>query len=564
MNRFYTVFILVAASLGFIVSGCGDEDGFGADSTAELSVPQQVVFPETPLKSSRSQTVVLENTGTGPLNIRKVNIQENDNDQHVELKPGNKWIDQATTIPAGESKTIEVTFAPKNTAAIEGKLKIRSNALNAKSNGWIVVDLVTPELGPKIASRSVVNFSNVAPGSSKTKSLKVQNVGTAPLTFDDILLETPDGADFELKYPNHSSDGSGLPLQRLAPRSSLQMDIVFSPSDTSSAVNAILFKTNDPVSPMYKVDLRGNGNSACLETSLRDKLAFGDVQVGESETKTRTITNCSSSSDLVIQTLNLTETGGGSFELQNTPDGLPSLNVAPGETIRFSMAFTPQEKKSFEGNLRVKSNDPVNEVMNISLEGTGVTGDDDVVDCGDGNVVRVDNIPDMRRNQIEDNCKIKVFPEKTNFSGGVVNVETTRLLEGTLGSEPTTVDTSEQPINVYGVHYDRVDARQEAEVAVGRITFDNEVIGLIHGSQMLYKTNKQLNICEQFNLGTTDRTYCESENTKYPTFGKDEFRYYAFEKGEMERSAIIGPKTIKFDVRTKANADNARVITKAD
>ena len=541
----------VAALLVLSGLGCADEDNIGSGSVAELVAPESIVFSETPLETTQTRSVILSNGGSAPLEIRKLAIKESDEDELTELSPGEKWFSSATLKP-NEQRKLMVAFSPKNTNPLSGNLVISSNALNAGENGKLRVDIITPDLGPQIASPSVVRFSGVAPGNQASKTIQVQNTGSAPLVFNDLFLASDSSPDFSLSFPGRTVEEGQLTVQQLAPRSSFPVNVSFAPTGASPATNEIVFATNASNGSEYKVELRGNSNTACLDTSLEDPVDHGEADMGDTTVKIHTVTNCSSENDLKVKDISIPDDDGGVFSLQNQPTQLPKT-IGPEETIRFTTVFSPDEAGSCSGQLKLTSNDPVQSERTYEL--TGDAPADGVRDCGNSNIKRVDNLDDVRPQQTESNCTIYVFQERSNVTDKQVDVEVTQLTNGTKGYGAETVS---ETFNSYYIHYDKLGQSRQHEKTQGTIQFDNEILGVIYTADGLSRTHRQIGVCNR-----TTGPSCGSGSTRYPVHPPAPDMFDT-EDGDMTRSAIVGPKTLQLDFKSNISADQMRVLTKGE
>ena len=119
-----------------------------------------------------------------------------------------------------------------------------------------------------------------------------------------------------------------------------------------------------PVSAII-VPVAGTGVSAGLLVASTASIAFGNLQVGNSQTVTETLTN-SGTTNVNIAGASATGTG-----FSTTGPTLP-LSLAAGQSVAFNVAFAPASSASYNGNLTFTS-DASNSTLNVPLSGTGVT-----------------------------------------------------------------------------------------------------------------------------------------------------------------------------------------------
>jgi hypothetical protein len=95
-------------------------------------------------------------------------------------------------------------------------------------------------------------------------------------------------------------------------------------------------------------------------------VSFGNTQVGSSQTQHETLTNSGNSTVTISQA---TVTGAG-FSLSGL--SLP-LSLNKGQSVTFSVLFTPRVVGSTSGGLAIVSN-ASNQTLPIALSGTGISG----------------------------------------------------------------------------------------------------------------------------------------------------------------------------------------------
>jgi len=100
-------------------------------------------------------------------------------------------------------------------------------------------------------------------------------------------------------------------------------------------------------------------------TTNPTSFAFGAITVGQSSTRTGTVTNSSTSQSLTLSQANVTGTG---FSVNGLT--LPAT-IAPGESLSYSVRYAPTTATSVSGSISFVSN-ATNSPTTVSLSGTGV------------------------------------------------------------------------------------------------------------------------------------------------------------------------------------------------
>lgn len=212
---------------------------------------------------------------------------------------------------------------------------------------------------------STINFGSISVGTSQTQSVVLTNSGGSKLT---ITQTTPSQTPFTFS-------GLSYPMT-LAGGQSVTGHLTFTPqsSGTASAVLSITFSNQNSNgkhnssggSNTVTLPVSGVGNTASGQlTTAPASLAFGSVQVGNSQTLAETLTN----SGAANVTISGASAIGSGFNLSGL--SLP-ITLSAGQSVAVSIKFAPTSSSSVSGNLAITSN-ASNSSLNVPLSGTGVT-----------------------------------------------------------------------------------------------------------------------------------------------------------------------------------------------
>jgi Abnormal spindle-like microcephaly-assoc'd, ASPM-SPD-2-Hydin len=200
---------------------------------------------------------------------------------------------------------------------------------------------------------SSVDFGNVSVGSTKTNSITVTNSsasGGPDVTFSQV---TASGGGF-------SATTATLPIV-LSPGQSSTITISFAPKSAGAATGSLSITEEGAPDPSM-VSLTGTGVGAGQLGVSPAKLNFGNVTVGSSQSKTGSLTAGSSS----IKIASAAWTGQG-----YSVSGISfPVTVAAGQSISFTVTFTPQAAGSSPGSISFVSN-ASNSPSNETFSGTG-------------------------------------------------------------------------------------------------------------------------------------------------------------------------------------------------
>jgi len=198
-----------------------------------------------------------------------------------------------------------------------------------------------------------LNFGNVTPGSTKTLTMSATNAGSASITISSTAISSK---YFSLTSPS-------LPAT-LAAGQSANLSLTFAPPTTGN-FSATLTIASDAADAVASLSLSGTGATDGQLSPSQASEAFGTVTVGLTQTMAETVTNTGSQSVTISQV----GISGIGFNLSGitAPVTLPG-----GQSVGFSVSFTPQSAGSASGNVTISSNAP-NPTLTIPLSGTGTT-----------------------------------------------------------------------------------------------------------------------------------------------------------------------------------------------
>jgi hypothetical protein len=205
------------------------------------------------------------------------------------------------------------------------------------------------------------DFGSVPVGTSVTKSLVLENYGGPKLTITGATLSGTGFTLSGLNYPVTLAAGQGVTCT-----------VTFAPisggADSGNVSIAYMTKwlrNGQTTDNSATVPLSGTGVSSGQLTPSPASLNFGNVQTGNLQTLSETVTNTVGAS----VTISAASASGSPFS--ETGPALP-LTLAVGQTATFSVTFSPSAGGASSGNLTITSNasDPT---VNVSLSGTGVT-----------------------------------------------------------------------------------------------------------------------------------------------------------------------------------------------
>ena len=325
--------------------------------------PNSITFGAVQVGKSQAATVTLHNQSLLAVTLSGMQVA----DPAFALSS-----DQAkTTIPAGGSATVKVTFAPTAAKDYSSQVVVASGGqqttFGVSGSGQQPQQSTQPPAPGSPAlqlSSTTLQFGSVPIGGNAQQTLTVTSMGTAPLQIDALNAT---GSGFSAKTPS-------LPLT-LQPNQSLTLPVSFVPKASGSATGQLQIGSNAAGASSVMVSLVGDGttnppappgpgNTPALTLSSTS-VDFGSVGVGSLGSKSVVLTS-SGTAAVVIQSLAVS---GDDFATgtMKTP-----LTLAPGQQVTLPISFTPSGAGAEKGQIKLADN-ATGSPNTIGLAGTGTT-----------------------------------------------------------------------------------------------------------------------------------------------------------------------------------------------
>ena len=238
-----TYFFLMAEPVG---AGSGRQlfkYDLGGGGTPQIYVPvSEITFPNTTVGSPSTFDLQIFNNGNASLTIDSIAIDEN----HFYYDA----VSFPLEIPAGNSSTITVNFAPENYAFYQGNLTIYSNdpvnqQLNLSLSGQGILN------GSVIGlTDSFHNFGSVWVGQDGIVpwSFQIYNMGNQPLEISDMQFSL-----FEFSY-----DAPEIPFQ-IPSTDTISVTVYFYPTTAGTYIDTLKITSSDNNNPVSNLVVEGEG-----------------------------------------------------------------------------------------------------------------------------------------------------------------------------------------------------------------------------------------------------------------------------------------------------------------
>ena len=235
--------------------------GVAAAAPVILVAPTSLDFGNVTVGQTKDLTINVSNAGNAPLTVTQVSS-------------GNPRFTMSSGGVPGTISSVVVTlrFTPTAAGAQSGVFTMFSND---PAHPSVTVSLTGTGVGAAAPAISVtptsLSFGDVNVGQSKDLTLRVSNVGNAPLTVSQLGSTNARFTLVSGALPGQVGNG-------------ITATIRFTPNAAGTQSGTLTLVSNDPVRPSVTVSLSGNGVAA--EIPLIRTLAtldFGNVKVGQSK-----------------------------------------------------------------------------------------------------------------------------------------------------------------------------------------------------------------------------------------------------------------------------------------
>jgi carbon monoxide dehydrogenase subunit G len=361
------------------VSGTGNTTTLPDITVTDSVAPADnlhIPFGDITIGSSSDQTVTVTNDGNADLVIGSI-AQSNPLLESYSIE--NDYCSGQTLSP-GSNCTVTVRFSPTRAITFNGDFDIPSN--DSDENTIIVNTTGTgtattaPDITVTDSSGTPDNqwiwFGNITAGNSSDHTVTITNDGNADLVIGSIAQINP--LANPLSTQNDYCSG-----QTLSPASSCTLTVRFSPSSAGTFNDSFNIPSNDSDENSITVTVDGTGITPAVPNitvtdsvgSATDlQIPFGDITEGSSSDQSVTVTN-SGNADLVIG--NIAQNNLLTLPFSKLNDGCSGETLSPLSSCTITVRFAPATIGVFNNSFDIPSNDPDENTVIITANGTGLS-----------------------------------------------------------------------------------------------------------------------------------------------------------------------------------------------
>jgi PGF-pre-PGF domain-containing protein len=395
----------------------------GDSKTSSLAANTSLAYGDVSVDGAETKTVRIDNTGGTTVTITSSSISGDAAGEYRIVSGvgsgagsgggsggsgggsgGSGGGSGSTTIPAGESRTVTVAFEPTTVGNHTANLVLETGSGSGTN---LSVSLDGTGAGPDIVfPDGTVNFTEIGKGRTVTERVRIRNDGSRPLDVSDVSITGTDAGQFTVE--------DAAPT--LAPGETARVNVTFAPTRAGTFDATLAVASDDPNEPTATAALNGSAVAATVSVDQRN-YDFGNVTVGQTVTMNLTVRNLvSSKTNLTVRQTRLTGAEPQFFEVVS--GGAP-FTLAPGESKRIEVAFTPTTAGTKQAQLQILSdaaNAPQIDVW-LSNSRTWIFVQEVAENTGGNETVNVD------ANNVGANTNISVNVSKPSTRRNEVGVE---------------------------------------------------------------------------------------------------------------------------------------------
>ncbi len=221
--------------------------------------------------------------------------------------------------------------------------------------------------------RTRVSYSTFI-GDTDIETFTLTNIGEVDASVTTL-------GDLETLALPFAVNNDGCTGNVLAPSQQCQIELSFTPTNTSRQEDALNIRTDANFSPYLRVSLTGFGIQRIANLTItvngdeNSTANFGTFAIGESGSVTIGLVN-DGTADLQIGDIGIADPVDVPFFGNTQACANRPLDI--GSTCTFELTFTPTEAGNFEDSLDINSNDPGFNTRTLQMSGSAITAGPDI------------------------------------------------------------------------------------------------------------------------------------------------------------------------------------------
>jgi hypothetical protein len=328
-------------------------------SGTATTAPEIDVMPATQnfgvvwLGADSSRTFIVRNVGSANLEVMDTSLNGSDAGEFAIAQGGAPF-----TLAPGVTHNLDVLFAPASAGIRTAIVRLTSNDQDEATTDLAVggTGIMPPDIE---VTPTEHNFGEVVVGLSRSRMFAITNSGGADLQVTATSFGGGDASEFAV--------GQGAAPFTVASGATHNLEIRLAPTSEGLKTTTLRITTDDPDEGAVDVPLNGTATSLVPDIAVQpDGHDYGSLAVGMAVAHTFVVNN-TGTKDLVVSALTLSGPDAEAFTVVN---GQPGFTVTPGAFRLIEVRFSPATAGPKNVVLTVRSDDPDESDLPISLQGT--------------------------------------------------------------------------------------------------------------------------------------------------------------------------------------------------
>jgi len=279
-----------------------------------------------------------------------------------------------------------------------------------------IIQTLSPEIqlqenSVNYESNSSIDFGGILQGTSSTKTISIQNLGTAELTLTSspsVIITGTDAVMFTITQPSSTTIPAGA---------NITFTVTFTPTSTGSKTASISIANDDFDENNYIINLVGTSSEQLSpEINLQENntnyasnsnFDFGAITQGSNSIRTFTIQNLGTAALNLTGTpiVSVTGTDAAMFAITQ-----PTANsIANGANTTFAITFNPSSIGAKTASITITNNDSDESSYVINLTGTSNTPLTPEINIQENNVSYASNTSFNFGGVVQGNSTLRIF-----------------------------------------------------------------------------------------------------------------------------------------------------------
>lgn len=304
--------------------------------------PEKIEFQDIAIGKTADQYLTISNQGEKPLLIQEITSDNFQFQVDTTNFPVNPLSQQA----------VKISYSPVVVGEDSAEITILSDDPTEPVKTMKAYGSSRSQIPQEISvSATSLEFEETGITQTRSRILIISNVGDYDLEINRIAT-------------NDEQFTVSDTIMTIASLQSDSLEVTFMPTEAGETEADLTIYSNDPSNPAVQVSLSGTGkllSDQQISVSPR-QIDFGAIPISDSSRQQVWVINLGEKT-LTIDSVSIDD---AHFSIDAT-----SFNVGPSTSEDRWVTFKPTDYDEVQANMRIKSNDPANPYIDVSLSGSG-------------------------------------------------------------------------------------------------------------------------------------------------------------------------------------------------